>query len=123
VIVLRGIAVRLGQAEAIAAPPPDERDPVRVQHAYAELALARMVMIAAGYEDCDDIDRLRADPAFKIALGRKPDTGADLMSQATSSRLENLADWRALARIGLNLIWPAGAMRSETLTLCSGVGD
>ena len=63
-----------------------------------------MVMIAAGYEDCDDIDTLRTDPAFKIALGRRPDTGADLMSQPTLSRLENLADWRALTRIGLNLI-------------------
>jgi DDE family transposase len=68
------------------------------------MALARMVMIAAGYEDCDDIDTLKADPAFKIAAGRAPDSDADLMSQPTSSRLENLANWRALARIGLNLI-------------------
>ena len=104
VVVLREIAMRLGLAEAITAPLRDKRDPSRVQHGYAEMALARMVMIAAGYEDCDDIDTLRADPAFKIALGRRPDTGADLMSQPTLSRLENLADWRALARIGLNLI-------------------
>ena len=104
VIVLREIALRLGLAEATTGPLPDKRDPSRVQHAYAEMALARMVMIAAGYEDCDDIDTLRADPAFKIVLGRRPDTGADLMSQPTLSRLENLADWRALTRIGLNLI-------------------
>jgi hypothetical protein len=104
VIVLREIALRLGLADAITGPLLDKRDPSRVQHAYAEMALARMVMIAAGYEDCDDIDTLRTDPAFKIALGRRPDTGADLMSQPTLSRLENLADWRALARIGLNLI-------------------
>ena len=32
----------------------------RVEHSYAEMALARMVMIAAGYEDCDDVDALRA---------------------------------------------------------------
>jgi Transposase DDE domain group 1 len=104
VIVLRETALRLGLAEAITAPLGDKRDPARVQHAYAEMALARMVMIAAGYEDCDDIDALRTDPAFKIALGRQPDSGADLMSQPTLSRLENLADWRALGRIGLNLI-------------------
>src|SRR5262245_54855839 len=72
------------------------------------MALARMVMIAAGYEDCDDIDTLRTDPAFKIALGRGPDTGANLMSQPTLSRLENLAGWRELARIGLNLIEKRG---------------
>ncbi len=68
------------------------------------MALARMLMIAAGYEDCDDIDALRADPVLKIACGRSPETGADLMSQPTLSRLENLADWRALARIGFGLI-------------------
>lgn len=104
VIVLREIANRLGLAETITAPLPDERDPLRVSHSTADMALARMVMIAAGYEDCDDIDALRFDPVFKIACGRKPETGADLMSQPTLSRLENLADWRALHRIGLGMI-------------------
>ena len=104
VIVLREVATRLGLAEAITTPLVDLRDPTRVQHSYTEMALARMVMIAAGYEDCDDIDALRCDPAFKIAVGRAPDSDADLMSQPTLSRLENLADWRALARIGFNLI-------------------
>ena len=104
VIVLREAAMRLGLAEAITAPLVDHRDPSRVQYSYAEMALARMVMIAAGYEDCDDIDTLKADPAFKIAVGRAPDSDADLMSQPTLSRLENLANWRSLARIGLNLI-------------------
>ena len=101
VIVLREIAARLGLAQAITARLRDERDPTRVQHSYVEMAQARMLMIAAGYEDCDDIDALRTDPALKIACGRCPVTGADLMSQPTLSRLENLADWRALARIGL----------------------
>ena len=101
VIVLREIAARLGLAQAITARLRDERDPTRVQHSYVEMAQARMLMIAAGYEDCDDIDALRTDPALKIACGRCPVSGADLMSQPTLSRLENLADWRALARIGI----------------------
>ncbi|MBX7075649.1 MAG: IS1380 family transposase [Pirellulales bacterium] len=103
-IVLREIATRLGLAETITAPLADDRDPSRVRHSYAEMATARMLMIAAGYEDCDDVDALRTDPALKIAVGRAPETGADLMSQPTLSRLENLADWRALARIGLGQI-------------------
>jgi hypothetical protein len=103
-IVLREIATHLGLAEAITGPLGDDRDASRVRHSYAEMALARMLMIAAGYEDCDDVDALRADPALKIAVGRAPETGADLMSQPTLSRLENLADWRALARIGLGQI-------------------
>jgi hypothetical protein len=104
VIVLREIAMRLRLAETITAALPDDRDPLRVSHSYADMALARMVMIAAGYEDCDDVDVLRCDPAFKIACGRAPETGADLMSQPTLSRLENLANWRTLARIGHAMI-------------------
>jgi Transposase DDE domain group 1 len=42
-----------------------------------------------GYEDADDLDRLRSDPAFKLACGRLPDTGVDLCSQPTVSRWEN----------------------------------
>jgi hypothetical protein len=104
VIVLREIAARLGLAQAITGRLRDDRDPTRVRHSYGEMALTRMLMIAAGYEDCDDVDALRTDPALKIAVGRCPVTGADLMSQPTLSRLENLADWHALARIGLGQI-------------------
>ena len=104
VIVLREIAARLGLAQGITGRLRDDRDPTRVRHSYGEMALTRMLMIAAGYEDCDDVDALRTDPALKIAVGRCPVTGADLMSQPTLSRLENLADWRALARIGLGQI-------------------
>lgn len=104
VVVLREIAVRLGLAGAIAGPISDDRDPARVVHSYADMVTARMAMIAAGYEDCDDIDALRTDPALKIACGRAPESGADLMSQPTLSRLENTPGWRTLARIGLNLI-------------------
>jgi hypothetical protein len=48
-----------------------------------------MLMIVAGYEDGNDADSLRYDPAFKLALGRLPD-GTALCSQPTNSRLENL---------------------------------
>ena len=33
--------------------------------------------IAAGYEDANDCDALRADPAFKMAVGRLPESGAE----------------------------------------------
>ena len=48
VIVLREIASRLGLAEVITGRLRDGRDPTRVQHSYAEMAQARMLMIAAG---------------------------------------------------------------------------
>jgi hypothetical protein len=51
---------------------------------------ARMFAICCGYEDADDLDHLRSDPAFKLACGRLPDTGRDLCSQPTLPRLEML---------------------------------
>jgi hypothetical protein len=45
--------------------------------------------ICCGYEDADDLDRLRSDPALNLAGGRLPDSGRDLCSQPALSRLEN----------------------------------
>ena len=117
VIVLREEALRLRLAEVIAGPLPDQRDPTRVTHTYAEMALARMLAIAAGYEDCDDLDALRTDPAFKIACGRLPDSDADLMSQPTLSRLENLPDWRALQANAQQPVWTDDFSDVLTVTL------
>ena len=103
-IVLREIAIQLGLADVLTRPLPDSRNPLLVTHTYAHMATARMMAIAAGYEDCDDLDLLRHDPALKIACERAPETGAGIASQPTLSRLENLASWRTLARIGLGMI-------------------
>ncbi len=54
-----------------------------------------MLMIAAGYENGNDADALRGDPMFKLALERLP-SAADLCSQSTISRLEDLPGKRAL---------------------------
>ena len=59
----------------------------------------RVLLIAAGYPDANDCDALRADPAFKMAVGRLPESGADLCSQPTMCRLENLPGATALKRM------------------------
>ena len=85
-VALREIASRLGLAQVIAGPLPDARNPLLIRHTYADMVLARVMMISAAHEDCDDIDALKADPALKIACDRAPVSGADLMSQPTSCR-------------------------------------
>jgi hypothetical protein len=80
---------RLGIADRLARCFPDRRDPTRITHTLADMIRARIFAISCGYEDADDLDRLRTDPAFKLACGRLPDSGADLCSQPTLSRLEN----------------------------------
>ncbi len=64
----------------------DERDPANKTHSYADMIRARMFAIACGYEDCDDLDSLRFDPAFKLACGRLAETGDDLISRKDGTR-------------------------------------
>jgi hypothetical protein len=45
---------------------------------------------ACGYPDSNDCNALHHDPAFKLAVGRLPDSGGELCSQPPMSRLENL---------------------------------
>jgi hypothetical protein len=88
----------LGLCAAFAACVPDwRRGPVR--HSLETLVRQRVFQIACGYEDQDDADALRTDPLLKHVCGRLPETGADLASQPTLSRLENAVDAAACARL------------------------
>ena len=97
-LALREIERRLGLADRLAGCLRDPRMPAKVVHRLAEIIRFRLLMIAAGYEDGNDADALRVDPMFKLALDRLP-SGAELCSQSTISRLENLPDVRALLRL------------------------
>ncbi len=79
----------LGLCEAIAEHVPEWRGGRSVRHSLATLVRQRVYQIACGYEDQNDADTLRTDPLLKLVLGRLPETGADLASQPTLSRLEN----------------------------------
>lgn len=52
----------------------------------------------------DDLDRLRTDPALKLACGRPPDSEVALCSQPTCSSTENLTDLRTVIRLGEGLV-------------------
>ncbi len=95
---------RLGIATRLARLVPDRRDPARVTHTLADMIRARIFAIAMGYEDADDLDHLRRDPAFKLACGRLPDSGNDLRSQPTLSRLENAPGLRDVIRLTYALV-------------------
>ena len=100
VMLLAAAERRLQLADRLAAAIHDPRDARRVRHAIADIVRARIFAIACGYEDANDLDRLRTDPAFKLACGRLPDSGIDLCSQPTCSRLENLPDLKTVIRLG-----------------------
>ena len=99
VLLLREVERRLGLAERLAGCLVDRRDPSRIEHEIVEMLRLRMFAIAAGYEDADDCDSLRADPVFKMAVGRAPESDAALCSQPTMSRLENAPSKIEIARM------------------------
>ena len=73
VMLLGAAERRIGIAATLAGLIADPRDPALVTHSVADILRARMLAIACGYEDADDLDHLRTDPGFKLACGRLPD--------------------------------------------------
>ncbi len=99
VLLLAQAERQLGIAERLAACIADPRDQSRVIHDLGDILRARMLAIACGYEDADDLDSLRHDPGFKLALGKLPGGVIGLASQPTMSRWENAPTTRELVRL------------------------
>lgn len=64
----------------------DLRSPAHKKHSLVQMIRQRVYQIAASYEDCNDADFLRIDPALRLALGKDHKAGA---GQSMLSRLEN----------------------------------
>src|ERR671915_1604567 len=69
------------------------------RHTLAALVKQRVFQIACGYEHQNDSNFLREDPLLKLVCGSLPETGTNLASQPTISRLENAATARSCYRI------------------------
>ncbi|MDD5351447.1 MAG: IS1380 family transposase [Chthoniobacteraceae bacterium] len=124
----REIDERLGLTDSLAQKLRDPRHPALTVHPLVELLRARLYLIGGGWRDQDDADKLRHDPALRLAVSarrgdaalkpaRGPQEPEGLGSQPTQSRLvaalapeenrrvlrEALLDWTArgvLARRG-----------------------
>jgi hypothetical protein len=94
---IRQFDERIRLTEQFAAALHDRRDPQFVEQPLLSMVRQRIYGILADYEDQNDHDTLRSDPAFKVIADRLPDD-PDLASQPTLSRFENavsIADlWR-----------------------------
>jgi hypothetical protein len=77
----------------------DRRDIRYADHDMQTLLRQRIYQIVAGYEDCNDADLLRRDPALKAACDRLL-SDKELASQPTLSRLENAVTTKDLYRMG-----------------------
>ena len=104
VLLLAQAERRMGIVDRLAVLIPDDRNLARVVHGLADILRARVLAIAAGYEDANDLDALRHDPAFMMALGKAPGEAVGLASQPTMSRWENVPDTRTLIRLGREMV-------------------
>lgn len=99
-VLLREIDRRLDLIRRIDQAILDPRDPIYTAHPQREILTSRIFGIAAGYEDGNDHDTLRHDPAFQVAAGRTPaendyseeSSHFPLASPSTHSRFENRID-------------------------------
>lgn len=98
-VILREAAEKDPIIEQLAGVVNDPRDRSYIQHTLEELFSQRVVQICQGYEDADDCDPLKDDPAIKMASGRDP-LDQPLSSQSTMTRLENSVSVRDLIRMG-----------------------
>ena len=103
-LLLREKERTLGVCWRLANTMTDRRDANRIRHEMFEMVMARVSAIACGYEDANDLDRLRHDPLMKLAVGRCPQSGGALASQSTICRLENAPRKTEAARLCAALI-------------------
>lgn len=95
-MLLRQLDQRLELTAQFARLLPDRRNAERVRHGRLEQLRQRVYQICLGYEDCNDADRLRTDPALRLACGAE---GRELSSQPTLSRFENATSGRELNQL------------------------
>jgi hypothetical protein len=85
-LLLREIDQRFNILGAAASQIDDARSPRHTDHSLLQLLRQRVYQVAAGYEDCNDADHLRVDPALRLALGKEHESGA---GQSALCRFEN----------------------------------
>jgi len=100
VVMLREFIDELDIIKKIAEMLPDDRHPAYIEHTTEQLLSQRVLQIIAGYEDGNDCDALRHDPAFRTACGKLPETDGPLASQPTMFRFEHRIDAKTLIRLG-----------------------
>ncbi|MEM8868725.1 MAG: IS1380 family transposase [Verrucomicrobiota bacterium] len=99
-LLFRELELRTGTIHALAGCFRDERDPDLIEHSMEELLRQRIGALAMGYEDLNDHDSLRHDPAHALMAGKsdiegldraKKDKGKALAGHSTLNRLEQSA--------------------------------
>ena len=98
-LLLRQLDERYGITEEAANSLDDRRHSSWVIHDLRTLIRQRIFSMALGYEDTNDANTLRSDPALEAISGRLPESSSDLASQPTLCRFENSVSRKDLRRL------------------------
>jgi len=100
--LLREAEMRLGAIDAFSGSFTDHRDQRYVEHSVKDLVAQRVMGLCLGYEDINDHEQLRRDPALALAVGkadiegndraRQRDRGGALAGKSTLNRQELAGD-------------------------------
>jgi hypothetical protein len=97
-LLLREADRRLGLVRRLSACIADPREPSMIVHEQETMLRQRILAMALGYEDLNDHQTLRSDPALRLMADAGG--GADVLASApTLCRLENRVDRRAMWRM------------------------
>jgi hypothetical protein len=102
-LLVRAADRKLGLTDALCKLVQDRRQASKVEHTIEAIIRERVFAIVQGYEDANDLDRLRGDSALKVACELRPGSGTFLASQPTISRLENAVSRKDVLRMGMAL--------------------
>jgi hypothetical protein len=92
ILLLRERALQINLFERMTGCFVDHRDSSRTRHSLSTLLSQRVCAMALGYEDINDHDALRHDPALKLLaepVQNTPKTPAPLAGKSTLNRLEH----------------------------------
>ena len=76
VLMLREIDERFNITAPLGDCLDDPRRASHLRHTYVDLIRQRVYQMAIGYEDCNDANHLRIDPALRLALGKDEEYAA-----------------------------------------------
>ncbi len=112
-LLLREVEQRTGIIRKFAACFRDYRDARFIEHTVEELVAQRIYGISLGYEDLNDHDQLRRDPALAVIVGKQDPKGEH--RRAEQDRGKALAGKSTLNRLELTGVEAIGADRYKKI--------
>jgi hypothetical protein len=103
-LLLREVDRQIGLIDAINDCVPDPRDPRYTIHDQRAMLGQRIFSLALGYEDLNDQQTMRVDPALQLAAGCSPESDEPMASPSTLCRLENRITRQTVVRLSALLV-------------------